>query len=76
MGGGNPDFDLGPPFVELLGRPVIGLRGRDNFLCRKGTCGAGIGLVSEELGKGLPEVLLVLYKLLDCCCNGSVFFLI
>ena len=67
MGGGNPDFDLGSPFVELLGRPVIGLRGRDNLLCRKGTCGAGIGLVSEELGKGLPEVLLVLYKLLDCC---------
>ena len=62
--------------MELLGRPVIGLRGRDNFLCRKGTCGASIDLVSEELGKGLPEVLLVLYKLLDCCCNGSVFFLI
>ena len=67
VGGGNPDLDIGPPFVELLGRPIVGLRGHNNFLCRKGTCGASIGLVSEELGKGLPKVLLVLDKLLDCC---------
>ena len=66
MGGSNPDLDLGPPFVKLLGRPIIGLRGCNNFLCRKGTCGAGIGLVSEALGKCLPEVLLVLYELLYC----------
>ena len=66
MGGGNPNFNFGPPLVKLLGRPIVGLRGRDNFLCRKGTCGADVGLVGEELGKGLPEVLLVLDELLDC----------
>ena len=66
VGGGNPDFDLGPPLRELLGRPIIGLRGHDNFLCRKGTCGGDVGLVGEELGEGLPEVLLVLDELLDC----------
>ena len=73
MGGCNPDLNLGPPLMKLLGRPIIGLRGRDNFLCRKGPCGADVGLVSEELGKGLPEVLLILDELLDCsfpmhCC--------
>ena len=69
MGGGNPNLSFGPPFVELLGRPVIGLRGCNNFLCRNGTCcGRGdIGLVGEELGESLPEVLLVLDELL----NGS-----
>ena len=66
MGGGNPNLNLGPSLVKLLGRPIIGLRGHVNFLCRKGTCGADIGLVGEELGKGLPEVLLVLDELLDC----------
>ena len=66
MGGGNPNLNLGPPLMKLLGRPIIGLRGCDNFLCRKGTCGANIGLVGEELGKGLPKVLLVLDELLDC----------
>ena len=66
MGGGNPNFNLGPPLVKLLGRPIVGLRGHDNFLCRKGTCGADVGLVGEELGEGLPEVLLVLNELLDC----------
>ena len=69
MGGCNPDLDLRPPFVKLLWRPIIGLRGCDNFLSRNGTCcgGGDIGLVSEELGKCLPEVLLVLDELL----NGS-----
>ena len=66
MGGGNPNFNLGPPLVKLLGRPIVGLRGRDNFLCRKGTCGANVGLVGEELGEGLPKVLLVLDELLNC----------
>ena len=66
MGGGNPNFNLGPPLVKLLGRPIVGFRGRDNFLCRKGTCGADVGLVGEELGEGLPEFLLVLDELLDC----------
>ena len=69
MGGGNPNLNFGPPLMELLGRPVIGLRGGNNFLCRNGTCGSGgnIGLVGEELGESLPEVLLVLDELL----NGS-----
>ena len=66
MGGGDPNLNLGPPLVKLLGRPIVGLRGRNNFLCRKGTCGAKVGLVGEELGAGLPEVLLVLDELLDC----------
>ena len=66
MGGGDPHLNFGPPLMKFLGRPIIGLRGRDNFLCRKGTCRANIGLVSEELGKSLPEVLLVLDELLDC----------
>ena len=66
MGGGNPNLNLGPPLVELLWRPIVGLRGHDNFLCRKGTCRADVGLVGEELGKGLPKVLLVLDELLDC----------
>ena len=65
MGGGDPNFNLGPPLMKLLGRPIVGLRGHDNFLCRKGTCGADVGLVGEELGEGLPEVLLVLNELLD-----------
>ena len=65
MGSGDPNLNLGPPLVKLLGRPIVGLRGRDNFLCRKGTCGADVGLVGEELGKGLPKVLLVLDELLD-----------
>ena len=67
MGGGNPDFDLGPPLVKFLGRPIIGLKGCDNLLCRNGTCcGRGdICLVGKELGKCLPEVLLVLDELLD-----------
>ena len=69
MGCGDPNLNLGPPLVKLLGRPIVGLRGRDNFLRRKGTCRANIGLVGEELGKGLSEVLLVLDE-----CNGSVFF--
>ena len=73
MGGRNPNLNLGPPLVKLLGRPIVGLRGRNNFLHRKGTHGADIGLVSEELSKGLPEVLLILDELLDCsfqihCC--------
>ena len=60
MGGRDPDFDLRPPLVKPLWRPVIGLRGRDNLLSRNSTCcGRGdIGLVGEELGKGLPKVLL------------------
>ena len=67
VGGGNPNLNLGPPLMKLPGRPIIGLRGHDNFLCRNGTCcsGGNIGLVSEELGKRLPEVLLVLDELLD-----------
>ena len=66
MGGGDPNLNLGPSLVKLLGRPIVGLRGRNNFLRRKGTCRADIGLVGEELGKGLPKVLLVLDELLDC----------
>ena len=67
MGGGNPNLNFGPPLMELLGRPIIGLRGHSNFLCRNGTCcsGGDIGLVSEELGKCLPKVLLILDELLD-----------
>ena len=67
MGGRDPDFDLGPPFMELLGRPVIGLRGHDNFLSRNGTCCSrgDIRLVGEELGECLPKVLLILDELLD-----------
>ena len=67
MGGGNPDFDLGPPLVKFLQGAVVQLRGCDNFLSRNGTCcGGGICLVGKELGKCLPEILLVLYELLDC----------
>ena len=67
MGGRDPDFDLRPPLVKLLWRSIIGLRGRDNLLCRNGTCcgGGDIGLVGKELGKCLPKVLLVLDELLD-----------
>ena len=69
MGGGNPNLNFGPPFVELLGRPVIGLRGCDNLLLRNGTrhtwdC---ICCVGEELGKHCSEVLLILDELLDRC---------
>ena len=69
MGGGNPNLNLGPPFVKLLWRPIIGLRGCDNFLCRNGTGDARdcVCLMGEELGESLPEVLLVLDKLLDSC---------
>ena len=74
MGGRNPNLNLGPPFMKLLWRPIVGLRGCVNFLCRKGTCcgGGNIGLVGEELGKSLPKVLLVLDELLNssfpiCC---------
>ena len=68
MGGRDPDLDLGPPLVKFLWRPVIGLRGRDNFLSRNSACcgGGDIGLVGEELGERLPEVLLILDELLDC----------
>ena len=68
MGGCDPDLDLRPPLVKLPWRPVIGLRGCNNFLSRNSACcgGGNIGLVSEELSKGLPEVLLVLDELLDC----------
>ena len=68
MSGHDPDLDLGPPFVELLRRPIVGLRGRDNRLSRNGTCcsGGDIHLVGKELGECLPEVLLILDKLLDC----------
>ena len=67
VSGHDPDLDFGPPFMELLGRPIIGLRGRDNLLSRNGTCcsGGNICLVGEELGKCLPKVLLILDKLLD-----------
>ena len=67
MSGHNPDLDFGPPLMELLGRPIIGLRGHNNFLCRNGTCCSrgNILLVGEKLGKCLPEVLLILDKLLD-----------
>ena len=66
MGGGDPNLNLGPPLMKFLGRAIVGLQGHDNFLCRKRTCGADVGLVGEELGKGLPKVLLVLDELLDC----------
>ena len=68
MGGCDPDLDLGPPLVKLLWRPIVGLRGRNNFLSRNSACCSrgDIGLVGEELGKGLPKVLLVLDELLDC----------
>ena len=65
MGGCNPDLDLRPPLVKLPWRPVIGLRGHDNFLRRNSTCGTDIGLVGEELDECLPEVLLILNELLD-----------
>ena len=67
MGGRDPDLDLRPPFVKLLWRPIIGLRGHDNFLSRNGACcGRGeICLVGEELGECLPKVLLILNELLD-----------
>ena len=41
MGGCDADLDLGPPLVELLGRPIIGLRGCNNFLSRNSTCCSG-----------------------------------
>ena len=67
MGGGNPNLNLGPPFMELLGRPIIGLRGHNNFLCRNAGCSRdSICLVGKELGKCGAEVLLVLDELLDC----------
>ena len=65
MGGRDPDLDLRPPLMKLLWRPVIDLRGCDNFLHRNSACGADIGLVGEELGECLPEVLLILNELLD-----------
>ena len=67
MGGGDPNLNLGPPLMKLLWRPIIGLRGCNNFLSRNETCccGDSIGLVSKELGECLPEVLLVLDELLN-----------
>ena len=67
MSGHDPDLDLGPPLVKLLRGAVVQLRGRNNFLSRNSACcGRGnIGLVGKELGECLPEVLLVLDKLLD-----------
>ena len=65
MGGCDPDLDLRPSLVKLLWRPIVGLRGHDNFLCRNSACGTDIGLVSEELGERLPKVLLILNELLD-----------
>ena len=62
MGGGNPDLDLGPPLMELLGGAVIGLRGCNNFLCRNSR--REICLMGKELGECLAEVLLVLNELL------------
>ena len=69
MGGVDPDLDLGPPLVELLGRPIIGLRGHNNFLNRNEGCSTqhNICLMGEELGKCGPKVLLVLNELLDHC---------
>ena len=69
MGYVDPNLDLGPPLVELLWRPIIGLRGCDNFLWRKGTSSswANVCLVCEELGKCHAKVLLVLDELLDGC---------
>ena len=62
MGNCDPDLDLGPPFVELLGRPIIVLKGHNNLLSMNGTCGGrgDIGLVGEELvvisrGRGKPQ---------------------
>ena len=67
MGGHDPDIDLGPPLVKLLWGAIVGLRGRNNFLSRNGTCCSrgDIRLMGEELGECLPEVLLILNKLLD-----------
>ena len=69
MGCVDPNLDFGPPFVELLWRPIIGLRGCDNFLWRKGACSSrcDICLVCEELGECCSEVLLVLDELLHSC---------
>ena len=65
----DPNLDLGPPLMELLGRAVIGFRGCNNFLQRKGACSSGhdICLMHEELGKCNSEVLLVLDELLNSC---------
>ena len=65
MGGSDPDFK--PPLMKLLWGAIIRLRGCNNFLSRNGTCcRGGICLVGKELGKCLPEILLVLYELLNC----------
>ena len=52
--------------MELLWRPIVGLRGHNNLLQRKGACScqADVCLVHEELGKHGAEVLLVLDELL------------
>ena len=67
MGGCDPDLDLRPLLMKLLRGAVVRLRGCNNFLSRNSACcsGCDVGLVGEELGKGLPEVLLVLDELLD-----------
>ena len=69
MGSVDPDFDLGPPLMEFLQRPIIDLRGHDNFLQRKGagSSWANVCLMHEELGKCCAEVLLILDELLDSC---------
>ena len=55
--------------MELLGRAIIGLRGCNNLLLRNSTRHSWdcICHVGKELGECLPEVLLILDKLLNHC---------
>ena len=66
MGCVDPDLDLGPPLMKLLWGPIIGLRGHNNLLWRKGASSSrcNICLVCEKLGKHSAKVLLVLDELL------------
>ena len=62
MGGGNPDLGLQPPFVELLWRPVVKFRRRDNFLR---TSGPSCCLCGDVLLEGVMKGLLSVCELED-----------
>ena len=57
MGGCDPDFGLGPPFVKLLWRPVIKFGCRDNVLRMSGpSCHLCSNVLLEGVMKGLLSI--------------------
>ena len=62
MGGCDPDFGLGPPFVKLLWQPVIKFGCQDNFLRMSGP---SCHLCSDVLLEGVMKGLLSICELED-----------